>query len=238
MKAAFLLSLSICLYSKHACTAQLAQKNTQRLVYSYLASGKETPTLFGKEKPSKAFTNQFDVDLFAGAASGQVSIQSNTIDDVSGSISPMAAIEVSLRKSGFGFQTGLSFWRYNFDVKTISADGRRLQLNYLEMPLMARYSFASGLYFNAGLSTSFNIGSTADFDFGTGRPNQENRMNKAELIDAIASGGKITAGYRFPKGLNIQAFYFKAIKEILKDGSDGKTFASGGIMIGYKITKR
>ncbi|MBX2961441.1 MAG: outer membrane beta-barrel protein [Cyclobacteriaceae bacterium] len=189
----------------------------------------------GKESRKKAFTNQFDIDLFAGASLSSWSIDNPSISSLDPRISPFGSIEISRCKLGIGYQTGIGYLHYNYDVTTISADDRKLVLGFVDIPLMIRYTITPWFYVNGGLSVAFNVSSKADFDFGTGRPDQQNRMNKADLIEPLITSGKASAGFYLPIGLNIQVFYTRALKEILKDGSDGKTFSVGGIQIGYRL---
>lgn len=215
--------------------AQFLTHNDDELWYGSEIPNEEPNSI---NAPRPHFTSFRSVTLYSGigASVANLTLSNNAINDTRGEISPLLQLSAITSKKGVAFQTGLWVTRHNFSVQTVSVENRKLSLTYMEIPLMVRYTFLVPFYVSGGISGAFNVNAKSDFDLETGRPDQGNIMTSIhDTAKNAISNVKACSGYNFKGRMGIQVFYAKALGEILKDGSDGKTFSFVGAQLEFRI---
>jgi hypothetical protein len=169
--------------------------------------------------------------VHAGAAQSFLDIKSGPVQSLNRQLSPLFYAYAFHHKPGLALQAGLGVISHSFSVETISASDRNLNFVYLDIPAGIRYGISPSFAITAGASASLNLRTQADFDLETGRPEPVQKRN--ETAKSIIGNMKFSANYLSPIGLSIQVGYSKALGNILKDGSDGKTFSYVDVQLGY-----
>jgi hypothetical protein len=184
---------------------------------------------------SRSTFSAWSMTAQTGVAQNFLSLSSNAILSSSGELSPLFSINVFQDKKGFGFQSGVGYTTHRYSVETVSATQQSLRLSYLNVPVMARYTLSPAFSLSAGLAVAFNVSAKSDFDFETGRAEPDGVKTKHETVKNSINNVRICTAYTFPFGLTIQGTYTRSLGEILKDGSDGKTFGFVDLQVGYVI---
>ena len=214
----------------------------EEIIYEYSSAHSIQSVYSAKEllAPRPHYTNfdrkGYNVVANFGVSQGGLRMNKADIVEVITKPSPLINLSLFKHKAGVSFQTGLGLTQHRFEVETISATDRKLNFLFLDIPLLARYHFSPAFFASGGIVPAINLSTRADFDFDSGRPEEGNVMKtKHDTVKNSISNVRIFAGYLFPSGLSIQGTYTKAMGEILKDGSDGKTFGYVDLQIGYVI---
>jgi opacity protein-like surface antigen len=107
----------------------------------------------------------------------------------------------------------------------------KLRLNYLNLPIMAKYMVADGFSLEAGPQVGFAI--SRKFTDG------DNDVDVDDEIKALDFGVGIGAGYELPSGLMFSVRYNLGLANLLEDDFGGDNFTLNNnvlqVSVGYKF---
>lgn len=122
----------------------------------------------------------------------------------------------------FSVQPGLSYSTQGADYSDSEFTGT-YKLNYLNLPVLARYEVSPGLTLEAGPQIGLLLSAKDEYEFsGSGGSMEEDVKDFTKNIDF---GVNIGAGYTFDNGININAHYNLGLSDL----NDNDEFAMEGV---------
>ena len=121
------------------------------------------------------------------------------------SVSETFSIQPELLYSAQGLQQKEEFEGFTFESK--------LKLDYINIPIMAKYYVAEGFSIEAGPQVGFLLSANQEFEFD-GDSEEEDVKDDFKGIDF---GAAIGLGYRLDSGLNFSARYILGLSNIAED---------------------
>ncbi|WP_047545908.1 porin family protein [Psychroserpens sp. Hel_I_66] len=123
-------------------------------------------------------------------------------------ISDKFSVQPELLYSAQGLQQKEEFEGFTFESK--------LKLDYINIPIMAKYYVAEGFSIEAGPQVGFLLSAKEEFEF-------EGDSEEEDVKDAFNSidfGAGVGVGYRMDSGLNFSARYVLGLSNIFEDSGD------------------
>jgi hypothetical protein len=145
-----------------------------------------------------------DINFGLKAGVNFASLNGDDIDDLDG----VTGLHIGA-VAEFGFSEKFSIQpELIYSTQGASLDDETLKLDYINIPVLAKYYIIEGLSLEAGPQLGFNINSEYEFD---GETEDEEGVN---TIDIAAGLG---AGYKLPVGIFFQARYNIGLTDVYEE---------------------
>ncbi len=95
-----------------------------------------------------------------------------------------------------------------YSAQGAKSDDVTLQLDYVSVPIMAKYFVAEGLSLEAGPQVAFNVKAQWEMDGET---------EDIDDVESVNFGAGLGLGYQLPQGIFFQARYNLGFSEIVQD---------------------
>lgn len=99
-----------------------------------------------------------------------------------------------------------------------------IKLDYISLPIMAKYYVADGLSLEAGPQVGFLLSATGEFEASGGGFSESGSEDIKDDFKSIDFGLGFGAGYKLPNGLNFSARYVLGLANIAEN--DGEDFSA------------
>lgn len=136
---------------------------------------------------------------------------------------------------GFGIRGEVNYSMQGYQFKFTQYDKEKTTLNYINIPIMAEYSFFDGaLSVMAGPQIGFNLGGTFKSVVEGGSASAKNKHSlDANTINTVDFGFALGLTYMFIDNLGIDLRYNPGMTNIFADGKEKNNVFSAGIL--YKF---
>ncbi|SRX55811.1 porin family protein [Aequorivita sp. CIP111184] len=104
-------------------------------------------------------------------------------------------------------------------------DDLKVNLNYINLPIMVDFTLAEGFSLQAGPQVGFNLSSKVDFD---------GEKEDAEGVQTVDIGAGLGAQYILPMNLFFQARYVTGLTSVFED-FDGESFDAKNSVISLSV---
>ncbi len=106
-----------------------------------------------------------------------------------------------------------------------------IKLNYISLPIMAKYYVSPGFNLQAGPQIDFLLSAKEDWEMSMGTDSESGSDDIKEDVNGIDFGLGFGLGYDLEMGLGFDARYVLGLSELAKDPEDGVKTKSTGFQI-------
>ncbi|SDI50211.1 porin family protein [Winogradskyella thalassocola] len=107
----------------------------------------------------------------------------------------------------------------SFEGVTVNAEGK-IKLNYISLPIMAKYYVAEGFSVEAGPQIGFLMSANEEYEVSGGGFSESGDEDVKDNFKSIDFGFGIGAGYKMESGLNFALRYNLGLSNIAEDAGD------------------
>ncbi|MDN6281236.1 MAG: PorT family protein [Psychroflexus sp.] len=132
------------------------------------------------------------------------------------------SLQAEVFYSGQGFKVD----DINFGDLNIDTDKVEYQLDYIQVPLLAKFYLIEGLNIYAGPQIGFKVNEKIDYEAGGSTDVDDTLFPEAQDFDF---SGTVGAGYKFDNGFFVDARYNYGFSDLVKDTKSHNSVIQAGV---------
>lgn len=173
------------------------------------------------QDPNSMGRSTFGIGVKGGVNFASFSGDGYNAFDNSGRTSFNAGVVAELPVAmNFAIQPEIMYSGQGFKFKNTGSGDVSLDLDYINIPVLAKYYFLDGFYAVAGPQLGFNINSKIknNADFGNVSGDSQRNLDDSNFKD-LEFGINVGLGYKLPSGFFVDARYIIGLTDVYDNGN-------------------